>query len=214
VIITVTIIRASGLHHAGNIDSVWETFWQMMSAEVGLIMTSITAFRAFFVARNNEPHHHRQGSDPKRWSSRSKQLLRRLIAPSSWRSRHTSETPGGDSGKAAGRRAGGMRHLPSIPRGTMTGIRTFIDGQGRTRMGMSQMMQSHASEETDDSWPSNAQTIQVQHDISSKSERVRAWFQNGAYDKDTGSSLSSPQNSDAGSHTQHSQSQRSAGDFV
>jgi hypothetical protein len=186
VVISLTIIRASGLHHGDNIDSIWETFWQMMSAEVGLIMTSITAFRAFFVARNNEQRHHAQGSDPKRWTSRSKQLLRRLLAPSSWRSRHTSENSGGNFGKAASKHAGGMHHLPSIPRGTMTGIRTFIDGQGHTRLGMSQMMRSHASEETDDSWPSNAQTIHVQHDISSKSERVRACFQNGAYDRNTG----------------------------
>jgi hypothetical protein len=213
-IITVTIIRASGLHHGESIDSVWETFWQMMSAEVGLIMTSITAFRTFFVARKNEQRQNRQGSDPKRWSSRSKKLLGRLLRPSSWRSRHTGETPGGDTGKAANGRAGAMRDLPSVPRGTMTGIHTFIDGQGRTRMGLSQIMQSHASEETDDSWPLNAQTIQVHHDISSKSEIVRTWFQNGAFDKDTGSSSSSPQISNVGSHTQHSQSQQSAGDFV
>ncbi|KAH7418055.1 hypothetical protein BKA64DRAFT_716848 [Cadophora sp. MPI-SDFR-AT-0126] len=52
VIIAVTIIRASGIRHGNSIDSVWETYWQVISAEVGLIMTSATAFRTFFVARS------------------------------------------------------------------------------------------------------------------------------------------------------------------
>jgi hypothetical protein len=54
VVIILTIVRAVGLYHADQFDSVWEVFWQMMAAEFGLIMTSVTASRAFLVARSNE----------------------------------------------------------------------------------------------------------------------------------------------------------------
>lgn len=192
VIIVVTIVRVSGLHQGNKLDSVWETFWQMMSAEVGLIMTALTAFRVLFVARNNERGQQRPGAGRQR-SSKSKQLLRRLLTPSSWRKGGSSQTSGGSGGQDC--RGNKMeKNFPSIPRGTMTGIRTFIDGQGRTRMGESQMMQSTVSEETDDISPMSAK-IQVQHELSSKSERVRGWFQNGAFEE-RHTSLSSPQVSD------------------
>lgn len=54
-------------------------------------------------------------------------------------------------------------------------------------MGASRMMQSTASEETESTQTSSSPTspdltkIQVQHEFSSKSERVRGWFQNGVF---------------------------------
>ncbi len=43
VMITLTIIRASGLRYGNTIDSVWEVYWQIMSAEYVLSRTrSIT----------------------------------------------------------------------------------------------------------------------------------------------------------------------------
>ncbi|PVH84950.1 hypothetical protein DL98DRAFT_608996 [Cadophora sp. DSE1049] len=71
VIIAVTIIRASGIRHGNSIDSVWETYWQVISAEVGLIMTSATAFRTFFVARSAAQQRHRDLNSPRHdWASR------------------------------------------------------------------------------------------------------------------------------------------------
>jgi hypothetical protein len=187
VIVIVTVVRASGIHQGDKLDSVWETFWQMMSAEVGLIMTSITAFRAFFVARSNERGQQRPRSR-EQWSSKSRLLIRRLLTPSRWRQGGSSLTLGRSSGQVSrGNKA--EKNLPSIPRATMTGIRTFINGQGSTKMGASQMMQSQVSEDTEDSWPMSRE-IQVQYEISSNSERVRGWFQYGAFEqRHTGLSL-------------------------
>ena len=71
-----------------------------------------------------------------------------------------------------------MANLPQIPRGTMTGVRTFINGRGKTVARASQMMQSQMMEEEEDSMPlagvggKHERSISVQHDITSKSERV------------------------------------------
>ena len=70
-----------------------------------------------------------------------------------------------------------MADLPAIPRGTMTGVRTFINGRGKTVARASQMMQSQMEEE-EDAVPlagvggKHGRTISVQHDITSMSERV------------------------------------------
>ena len=71
VIIAVTIIRASGIRQETTIDSVWETYWQVISAEVGLIMTSATAFRTFFVARSAAQQRRRDQNRPRHeWTYR------------------------------------------------------------------------------------------------------------------------------------------------
>ncbi|KAG9241619.1 hypothetical protein BJ878DRAFT_395507, partial [Calycina marina] len=52
VLIVITIIRATGLRRGGDtIDSQWEIYWQIISAEVGIILTTVTTFRSFFVSR-------------------------------------------------------------------------------------------------------------------------------------------------------------------
>jgi len=48
------IIRVSGLENHGQVDPIWLTFWQLLSAEVGLILTAMTAFRTLCVARVKE----------------------------------------------------------------------------------------------------------------------------------------------------------------
>lgn len=171
VIIAVTITRAAGLHQHERLDTVWEIFWQTMSAEVGLIMTSLTAFRTLFVARcNNDERRPPRNSSELSWSFRSRKLLRRLFFPSTWRSRSTGES---SSGRNEQKSQGQKKHLPAIPRGILTGVRTFIDGRGRTTMGASRMMQSTMATIADrqDSWPMSTK-IQVRHEISSTSERV------------------------------------------
>lgn len=71
VIIAVTIIRASGIRQGTTIDSVWETYWQVISAEVGLIMTSATAFRTFYVARSVAQQRQRDQNQPRHeWTHR------------------------------------------------------------------------------------------------------------------------------------------------
>ena len=51
--VALTITRVSGLKSKGNFDTIWETYWLILSAEVGIVLTSVAAFRAFFVSRSN-----------------------------------------------------------------------------------------------------------------------------------------------------------------
>ena len=53
VMVALTITRVSGLKFKGNFDTIWETYWLILSAEVGIVLTSVAAFRAFFVSRTN-----------------------------------------------------------------------------------------------------------------------------------------------------------------
>ncbi len=55
VMIAVTAMRLVGLRHGNVIDCLWETYWQFMAAEVGLILTAATALRTLFVARAPSP---------------------------------------------------------------------------------------------------------------------------------------------------------------
>jgi hypothetical protein len=53
-LIIATIVRVSGIRYHGETDTVWESYWNIISAEIGVIMAAATAFRSFFVARSRE----------------------------------------------------------------------------------------------------------------------------------------------------------------
>lgn len=55
VVIAVTIIRVSGTLLDDTIDTVWGTYWLILSAEVGIIMTAMISFRAFLVSPQQRP---------------------------------------------------------------------------------------------------------------------------------------------------------------
>ncbi|MCJ1270048.1 hypothetical protein MMC22_009942 [Lobaria immixta] len=164
-----TIIRISGIHtgrQVKSIDSVWETYWQFIAANIALTMTAATAFRTFFVSRVKEQEPQVVG--PKdMWYTKGRRLLRSAFTSRSWRSKSKSNSFG----------LVGNADLPislshKIPRATMTGVRTFIIGQGRMKAGNSQVM---AEEESEDLWPrsingGSAPVIQVQQEITSQSD--------------------------------------------
>jgi len=58
--IVVTIIWVSGVLIGDKVDGVWESYWLILSAEVGIIMTAVTAFCTFFVACSK----HQRGQSP------------------------------------------------------------------------------------------------------------------------------------------------------
>ena len=144
--IIVALVRASGLRTSKAIDSVWGTYWQFISAEVGLIMTAVTAFRTLFISRSE-----RSRQSPRRawhWYAKSKGLLKRTLIPGAWRSNFADKSVRGSkepSYKAA--------ELPNIPRATITGIRTFINRRGKTQTGPSQIMHSEIMDDNDDAEP-------------------------------------------------------------
>ena len=82
--IVFTIIRVSGIRYRGNIDATWEMLWQTLAAEIGLILSAVSVFRALYVSRAKG--HRRQCHDEPRslswWTSREGHSS--VLAPRSW----------------------------------------------------------------------------------------------------------------------------------
>lgn len=173
VLIAITLTRASGLRIMGALDITWEVYWQFLSTEVGVIIASFAAFRALFVAQAGNQH---PSGSRGQWYSYSKKLLKKSLSPWTWHVvksfRHSSK----DSNRHGSGHGDEFKELPDIPRGTMTGIRTFINGRGRTAMGISKIMKSRALEEDEEMLPPrtdhNTREITVQHDIFAHYDEV------------------------------------------
>lgn len=135
VVITVTAIRASGMLSDDMIDPVWGIYWQFVSAVVGLVLTAVTAFRTFFVSRRKmnkaQPPLQRE-----MWYTKGRKYIKRSLSPWTWRSHSIERRPSEQN-------LDDSVELPQIPHGTLTGIRTFIDGQGRTWADDSHMTQDN-----------------------------------------------------------------------
>lgn len=152
IIIIIAIIWSLSLRVNDKIDPIWGLYWQYITAEVGIIMAALTAFRQLFVAHSNE-----KGQQSlelfQKWNSRSKQLIRRMLTPSRWRTKTMSVNT---TGKGDGDQS---YILPPVPRGIMTDIRTFINGQGRSKMDASWISESTCIDpKEEDAWtlPSKA----------------------------------------------------------
>lgn len=174
-----TITRISGIHTGrtvSSIDSVWETYWQFVASNLALTMTAATAFRTFFVGRKDGGPQPAKYHDS--WTMKGRQLLRSalsfpftLFSSRPWKSKPSDNSSGSEGNHNAPIE---LRH--SIPHGTMTGIRTFLSGQGRTKADHSPIMHSVGEEQFDDRWPlsdsRNARGIKVQQDITLGSDDV------------------------------------------
>ena len=109
--IVFAIIRVAGviIQHK-LIDVQWEVFWGAVEADVAVIVVSITAFRSLLGMKNSQ---NRDQKQQRAWYTyRQKQSF--------WRKKSTEEE-GPDT----------MKQLPKIPRATITGVRTYIQGAGR-----------------------------------------------------------------------------------
>ncbi|KAL8725053.1 MAG: hypothetical protein Q9181_006557 [Wetmoreana brouardii] len=126
VVIIFTVTRASGLEWQDKLDVLWEVYFQIVAAEVGLILVALTAFRALFVSRAASKQH----SPPKRpaYWVKSKLALRRLLGPRRWTTRYPTDMDGVRQHRDP--EDGLDPQLPSIPGATMTGMQTFINHQG------------------------------------------------------------------------------------
>ena len=175
VMIIATVIRVAGIQNDGYIDHIWETYWILVAGAVGIILTAITAFRSFFVARQNRREQPRSPS----WYRRSKERLK-------WKfgSKEASGTDSGWTGDTDETKVDPIHPppkvswLPQIPKPTMTGIRTFINGHRSMRSVMgSNIMRSHVDEEDD--WKAIEEGradrgIMVRHDLSQETESARS----------------------------------------
>lgn len=155
-----TIVRIAGIHTGRtvkSIDSVWETYWQFIAANIALTMTAVTAFRTFFVSRGAEDRRHPDPGSKENWYSKGRRLLRSVFSTRLWysrRSKSSSRTPGGPPSSWDD---APMELKQDIPRATLTGMRTFINGRKLTpRDRESQIMRSVGEEEYQDDWPLSA----------------------------------------------------------
>ena len=121
-----TITRVAGVRTSSNnssLDTVWQTYWQFITADIALTMTAATAFRTFFTSRHDKEEHRSESS--RSWLGQGWRAFKLVLSPRSWRKNRSALQAVED---APTQRIG----LPLIEeRATMTGMRTFIDNQGR-----------------------------------------------------------------------------------
>ena len=128
VMTTFAITRVGKIQGSTNVDIVWELFWQYMEAGVAVLMCSLTVFRTVFNTK--------QTSNKKRQWEPSASWIQRMKWKKSSEKSVDTESDG----------------LPSIPGGTLAGLRTFIRRNNRstaatifleTDIGLSQMGDAH-----------------------------------------------------------------------
>ena len=103
--IVIAIVRLSGLRtQSATLDLVWKRFWQQVEACVAVLMVSLTACYAFFMADNLN-------------SGDAEVRIWQYPQRSAW--------------NQVGRVRDNDGRLPTIPSATMTGIRTTIRGEQR-----------------------------------------------------------------------------------
>ena len=122
IIILVTVTRIACFKINNQVDLVWEFYFLVVAAEIGVILASISTYRTLFVSRRKDTRH--RGCP----SSSTKERLKRVFLSSPWRSKAR------DSSTPINQRGNQYSHfdeeaLPDIPRPCMTGIRTFINGR-------------------------------------------------------------------------------------
>ncbi|KAF2786088.1 hypothetical protein K505DRAFT_368529 [Melanomma pulvis-pyrius CBS 109.77] len=126
IMIGITISRIAGLKWKDRLDSIWETFNMLISAEIGLALVAITTFRTLYISKVKR----RRVQSPIttfNWYHKSKSVVARIFGKGAGKTR-SSESDGFEmEGKH-------HRIKNEIPRGTMTGVQTFIEENGKSNM--------------------------------------------------------------------------------
>ena len=132
-------------HPVKTVDLIWEIYWQFIATNIVLTMTAATAFRTIFVSRVKERRLLSPGSKDS-WYNKAKRLLWSAFSLRTWRSQPRTDSLGYP--KKSSDMVGIDNH---IPRGIMTGIRTFISSQSKTKVRSSGIMRSTVEDEYEDS---------------------------------------------------------------
>ena len=129
--IIIAIVRISGMVLRNSLDMVWVLFWHQVEGAVAIIMVSITAFRSLLGIKALKERERQKMERP--WFSYRPKPLARYF-------------------KKETQDESNSQKLPSVPGATLTGMRTFINGNGiwdeSTALGM-----THKSEKD---WPTLA----------------------------------------------------------
>ena len=150
VVIVCTIVRITGLSYHKRVDVVWETFWQYVSASIGLTMTSVPAFRGLFISYRVDHRQQEESEFRSLWLlyDKIKQAFRRTLNLQSWRTRIWCSRDNEDAAKLDSCH---NIELGKIERGTITGLRTFIHHfQLKPAATPSQVMNSQTEVDLDD----------------------------------------------------------------
>ncbi|KAL8699331.1 MAG: hypothetical protein Q9201_006060 [Fulgogasparrea decipioides] len=152
VVIIFTVTRASGLEWQDKLDVLWEVYFQIIAAEVGLILVALTAFRALFVSRAASKQH----SPPKRptYWVKSKLAFRRLLGLRRWTTKYPTDTA--RVRKRCDPEDDIDAQFPTIPGATMTGMETFINHQGEVASAYNEPVAYPIHAETDQDTISSA----------------------------------------------------------
>lgn len=131
VMVIIAFVRIGGNHlPGGQVDVVWLAFWQQNECNIAVWMVSMTAFRSFFTSNTQED---RSGVFTRFWVliAGLKQQLSKLFPKLFRSSRNTSTAlyPTERSDRSAQLMI--ETQEPNIPRATITGARTAIEGAGR-----------------------------------------------------------------------------------
>ncbi|KAL8781359.1 MAG: hypothetical protein Q9213_006048 [Squamulea squamosa] len=142
-------MRASGLSYHKSVDAAWETFWQYISASIGLTMTSVAAFRSLFISQcvSNKQQEISDVEYLRQLYEKFKRALRQTFGIRPWNTRAWSSQDDKAIESTNGNR---FLHLGHIERGTITGLRTFIHQYQRTPATASQAMYSQPGKDIDD----------------------------------------------------------------
>ena len=183
--IIATVVRSIGIEYHGALDHIWETYWFLVAGMVGLILTAITAFRSFFVARQNRRDEEHADTTPS-WYRRSKEKLRWYRFRSKSSGEDTAWTSGSDETKVEPEARAPVKvpnRLPTIPKPTMTGIRTFINGRKTPKSGAN-VMASYVDDDdvsppppwkaVEEGPPRDGGGIMVRHDLELETESRRS----------------------------------------
>ena len=156
IVVIFTVTRASGLEWQDKHDVLWMVYFQVVAAEVGLILVSMTAFRALFVSRAARNQHSPHKS-PSVWL-KSRCFSRNLIDPRRWMSKQSKDMNGGQIDNIM---EGGINgDLPRIPGARTARTKNFTSRQGEEAKSEIEFSTYPASAaKTQDTLPSSGQVI-------------------------------------------------------
>jgi hypothetical protein len=124
VMIMVTAARIGGLKHHGKLDYLWETYFIVVAAEIGLTLVAVTAFRALYVARVKTRSN--DTITTFRWYGKGRYAFRKII--SSIMGKTASSNTSENSEMQDMKRSAYIKG--NIPHATMTGVRTYMEANG------------------------------------------------------------------------------------
>lgn len=81
IMVIITAMRIVGLRWRGKLDSVWETYFIVVAAEVGMVLVAVSAFRAFYISRSRSRREQSSNAQShSKWYGRSKEALVKAVS--------------------------------------------------------------------------------------------------------------------------------------